>query len=58
MFNEYPDVVSIDQLILMLNIGRNAAYKLISDKKIKSIRIGKIHRIPKIYVIEYLKEAC
>ncbi len=58
MFNEYPDVVTIDDLTSMLSIGRNTAYKLINDKKIKSIRIGKIHRIPKIYIIEYLKEAC
>jgi excisionase family DNA binding protein len=58
MFEEYPDVVTIDDLIKMLNIGRNSAYKLIKDKKIKSILIGKIHRIPKIYIIEYLKQAC
>lgn len=58
MFEEYPDVVTVDDLCLMLQIGRNSAYKLIKDKKIKSIQIGKIHRIPKVYIIEYLQKAC
>lgn len=58
MFEKYPDVVTIDDLTSMLSIERNTAYKLINDKKIKSIRIGKIHRIPKIYIIEYLQKAC
>ena len=56
MFENYPDVVSINDLTEMLHIGRNTAYKLINNKEIKSIRIGKVHKIPKSYVIEYLKQ--
>ncbi|MDD4772922.1 MAG: helix-turn-helix domain-containing protein [Eubacteriales bacterium] len=58
MFEDYPDVVTINDLVKMLNIGRNSAYKLIKEKKIKSIQIGKVHRIPKIYIIDYLENAC
>ena len=54
MFRQYPDVVSVTQLQEMLNIGRNTAYGLLKDRKIKSIRIGKVHKIPKMNVIEYL----
>ena len=54
MFTEYPDIVTVEQLQQMLKTGRNTAYKLLKDNKIKSIRIGKIHKIPKHNVIEYL----
>lgn len=54
MFANYPDVVSIKQLMEMLGIGRNTAYELVNDGTIKSIKIGRIHKIPKIRVIEFI----
>jgi len=56
MFAEYPDILTVDDLIKMLNIGRNKAYKLVGDGTIRSIRIGNIHRIPKQNVIDYIKK--
>lgn len=55
MFENYPDIVNINELTEMLHIGRNKAYELVNDKKIKSIRIGKTHKIPKCYIIEYIQ---
>lgn len=55
-FKDYPDVVSFDQMREMLHIGRNKAYTLIEQKKIRSIRIGRRHKIPKISVIEFLNQ--
>lgn len=55
LFSEYPDVVSVEQLSVMLGIGMKTAYKLLKEKKIKSITIGRIYRIPKIYILDYLK---
>lgn len=37
-----------------LEIGRNSAYKLINNGSIKSLRIGRNIRIPKIYLLDYL----
>ena len=54
MFRDYPDVVSVEQLQKMLNIGKNTAYELLKEKKIISIRIGRVHKIPKANVIKYL----
>lgn len=54
MFSEYPDILLIDELILLLGIGKNTAYKLLAQKKIYSKMIGKEYKIPKISVIEYL----
>lgn len=55
MFKNYPDVVSVRELQQMLNIGKNTAYNLLKNKTIESIRIGRVHKIPKGSVIKYLK---
>ena len=55
MFVEYPDVVSIEDLTKMLNIGKNKAYELVNTNAIKSIKIGKKYIIPKFRVIEFLQ---
>ena len=58
MFENYNDVVGIDELCKMLCIGKNKAYELVNNGHIKSFTIGKIHKIPKRYVIDYLEQAC
>ncbi|MBQ3139205.1 MAG: helix-turn-helix domain-containing protein [Ruminococcus sp.] len=54
-FTEYPDIVSPKQMMQMLHIGRNKAFQLLKGD-IPSIRIGTSHKIPKIYIIEYLNK--
>ena len=58
MLKEYPDVCTVKEVAQILKIGSNSAYKLINNGMIKSRRIGRIYRIPKICVIEYLQCAC
>lgn len=55
IFSDYPDVVGVDDLTHMLNIGKNKAYELINTNKIQSIKIGRKHIIPKFRVIEFLQ---
>jgi excisionase family DNA binding protein len=55
MFSNYPDIVTVAQLQKMLGVGRNTAYGLINKNMIPSIRIGSVHKIPKINVIKYIK---
>lgn len=54
MFNNYPDILTVEQLCEILDIGKNTAYKLLNSGAIKSIRIGKVHKIPKISVIKFI----
>lgn len=56
MFKDYPDVVTPQELQEMLHIGRNATYKILKERLIKTIRIGKKYIIPKVNVIKYLEE--
>lgn len=55
IFKSYPDVVGVDDLTHMLNIGKNKAYELINTNAIQSIKIGRKHIIPKLRVIEFLQ---
>lgn len=54
MLEEYPDILNVMQLRTVLNIGKNTAYKLLNENVIKSIRIGKKFRIPKLEVIKFI----
>ena len=61
MFENYPDVVEVDDLRKMLGgISKKLAYKLLSEQEIRSVRVGRAYKIPKICVIEYLlgEEMC
>ena len=55
MFDNYDDVVNVDDLCKMLKIGKNKAYELLNGGNIKSIRIGKSYKIPKRYVIDFIQ---
>ena len=54
MFNSYSDVLSVKQLCEILDIGKNTAYKLLQSGEIKSIKIGKVYKIPKKEVRRYI----
>jgi excisionase family DNA binding protein len=56
IFKEYPDIVTVGQLQHMLDIGRNTAYKLLSERRIKAKKVGRIYIIPKNNVIKFLAE--
>lgn len=56
MFKDYPDIVSVEQLMKMLQIGQVLAYKLVKSGEIKSRKVGREYKIPKIYVIAYLNK--
>lgn len=57
MFENYPDIVSVKQLQTMLGIGKSTAYVLLTSGQIKSIRIGRVYKIPKINVINYINKS-
>ncbi len=54
MFTSYPDLVNINQLKEMLGIGINLAYRLVRNKTIPSVKVGREYKIPKRNVIYYL----
>ncbi len=55
MFNEYSDIITVDELCEMLRIGRNKAYDLLRNGEIKAFRSGRLWIISKQAVEEYVK---
>ncbi len=56
MLENYGELITLDQLQEILSIGRNTAYDLLRTKKIKAIKIGKLWRIPKKSIEEYITD--
>lgn len=56
MFADYDDIVSINDIMKMLHIGRSNVYKLLREKEIKCVRVRVKYIIPKKSVIEFLSK--
>ena len=54
MFEQYDDILTIEELCEILMIGRNAAYSLLKDQRIPAFRIGKTWKIPKKALESYI----
>lgn len=46
--------MSVKELCKVLCIGKNTAYRLLQSGALKSVRIGKVYKISKDFVIDYL----
>ena len=57
MLKNYKDILSVEDLCEILSIGKNTAYRLLKSGEIKAIRIGKVYKIPKECLINYLKKS-
>ena len=55
-YDELPLTLRVEDLMPILDIGRNTAYELVRCGKIRSIRIGKQLRIPKDALVEYFSD--
>lgn len=56
MPNKNNELIPIDELCETLMIGKNLAYRLLTEKQIKAFKIGKKWKIPRSSVISYIEE--
>ena len=56
MFESYDDVLTVEEACEALKIGYNAMYELLSTGKLKGYRNGRVWRIPKAALVEYIQE--
>lgn len=54
MFNEYPDVVTAEQMSKMLGISNKTAYHILRANLIEHFKVGRTYKIPKIHILYYL----
>ena len=50
----FNDVLTVDDLMDFLAIGRSTAYNLLRSGQIKCIKIGRNYKIPKENVLNYV----
>ena len=56
MQESYVELITIDELCELLMIGRTTAYRLLRTKEINAFKIGKVWKISKASVENYVKE--
>ena len=55
MFEQYPDILSVEEACEALRIGYNAMYDLLNSGKLKAYKNGRVWRIPKSAITNYIK---
>lgn len=54
LFEDYPDVMTVQQVRMALGIGRTAVYRLLENHDIECFMIGNAYKIPKTCLIEFV----
>ncbi|RIW31611.1 DNA-binding protein [Bacillus salacetis] len=54
MINSENDILDVEEVMEILYIGRNYAYKLLNSGELKAFRVGRKWRIPKKCLEEYI----
>ena len=54
LFAEYSDIVTVDEVMKMLRLGKNTVYSLLKSEQIKTLKVGARYIIPKTSVIEFV----
>ena len=56
MLEAYDYLLSADEGCEALKIGKNALYALLTSRSLKGYRNGRVWRIPKQAIVEYITE--
>lgn len=51
------ELMTLEELQTILCIGKNTAYRLLLTKEIKAFKIGRLWKIPKSSVLEYIQKS-
>ena len=57
MFEQYPDILTVEEACEALRMGYNAMYDLLNEGKLKAYKNGRVWRITKQALIQYVSES-
>ena len=57
MFEQYPDILTVEEACEALRMGYNAVYGLLNEGKLKAYKNGRIWRIPRDALLKYVIES-
>lgn len=55
MFENYDDILTVEEACEALKIGYNAMYALLNTGELRGYRNGRVWRIPKTALVEYIQ---
>ena len=55
MFENFDDILTVEEACEALKIGYNAMYELLYTGKLKGYRNGRVWRIPRAALVEYIR---
>lgn len=56
MFEQYPDILTVEEACEALRMGYNAVYELLNEGKLRAYKNGRVWRIPKKSLVKYIQE--
>ena len=56
MFEDYSDILTVEEACEALRVGYNTLYQLLKSGKLRGYRNGKVWRIPKSSLAKYISE--
>ena len=51
LFKDYPDILNVEQVANILNSSPKTVYRLLKNKEIKSITVGRRYCIPTVILL-------
>ena len=54
MLEQYNEILTLDEMCEILNIGKNTAYRLLNNKEVNGFKIGHVWKIPKKALESYI----
>ena len=58
MFEQYDDILTIEEVAELLRIGMTQAYRIVRSGNLKGYKEGKDWKIPKQALINYVVSGC
>lgn len=58
MFENYDDILTSQQVMEILGISKNVLYELLSSGELVGFKIGRVHRIPRESLANYIVTKC
>lgn len=55
MLETYDDLLTVDEAAEVLKVGKNNLYKLLESGQLKAYRNGRVWRIPRVAIEEYIR---
>lgn len=57
MFETSDDILSVEEAAAIMKMGKNAIYTLLINKELKGFKNGRVWRISKGEIINYIRRA-